>query len=143
MAPVSFVRRMHLSMSHWAFVLMRLHLGMHIPWVAAGLKLKDRSKAVLACVFTCNGGIGLWLFLRNGTPNYLFFRVPFAFLDYEKAGWLVFLENVLMLFSQLVPGFGYRFCAEMQDDQGGLYENHDIDGKTEPERFDRNPGRKL
>ena len=30
-------------------------------------------------------------------PDYLFFRVPFAFLDYEKAGWLVFLENLLML----------------------------------------------
>lgn len=105
MAPVSFVRRMHLSMSHWAFVLMGLHLGMHIPWVAAGLKLKDRSKAVLACVFTCNGGIGLWLFLRNGTPNYLFFRVPFAFLDYEKAGWLVFLENVLMLLFPACAGF--------------------------------------
>lgn len=28
MAPVSFARRMHLSMSHWAFVLMGLHLGM-------------------------------------------------------------------------------------------------------------------
>ena len=27
----------------------------------------------------------------------MFFRVPFAFLDYEKAGWLVFLENLLML----------------------------------------------
>jgi hypothetical protein len=25
------------------------------------------------------------------------FRVPFAFLDYEKAGWLVLLENLLML----------------------------------------------
>ena len=30
-------------------------------------------------------------------PDYLFFRVPFAFLDYEKAGALVFLENILML----------------------------------------------
>ena len=30
-------------------------------------------------------------------PNYLFFRVPFAFPDYEKAGWIVFLENILML----------------------------------------------
>ena len=29
--------------------------------------------------------------------DYLFFRVPFAFLDYDKAGFLVFLENVLML----------------------------------------------
>ena len=97
MAPVSFVRRMHLSMSHWAFVLMGLHLGMHIPAMTAGLKRTDRTKTILTCIFTCIGGTGLRLFLRNGMPNYLFFRVPFAFLDYEKAGWLVFLENLLML----------------------------------------------
>ena len=65
--------------------------------MAAGLKLKDKTRTVLACIFTCISGIGLWLFLRSGIPNYLFFRVPFAFLDYEKAGGLVFLENLLML----------------------------------------------
>ena len=41
--------------------------------------------------------VGLWLFLRSGIPDYMFFRVPFAFLDYDKAGWLVLLENLLML----------------------------------------------
>ena len=97
MAPVFFARRMHLSMSHWAFVLMGLHLGMHIPAMTAGLKLTDRTKTIPACIFTGIGGIGLWLFLRNGMPDYLLFRVPFAFLDYEKAGCLVFLENLLML----------------------------------------------
>ncbi len=111
MAPVSFARRMHLSMSHWAFVLMGLHLGMHIPAMTEGLKLKDKAKAVLVCIFTCIGGIGLWLFLRNGMPNYLFFRVPFAFLDYEKAGWLVFLENLLMLsFCALIGTQAARIC---------------------------------
>lgn len=97
MAPVSFERQTHLSMSHWAFVLMGLHLGMHIPAMTAGLKLKDKTKTLLACAFACIGGVGLWLFLRSGIPNYLFFRVPFAFLDYDKAGALVFLENLLML----------------------------------------------
>ena len=97
MAPVSFARRMHLSMSHWAFVLMGLHLGTHIPAMTAGLRLKDNTKTVLACVFACIGGIGLYLFLRSGMPDYLFFRVPFAFLDYEKAGWLILLENLVML----------------------------------------------
>ncbi len=97
MAPASSARQTHLSMSHWACVLMGLHLGMHIPAMTAGLKLKDKAKAVLACVFTCIGGAGLWLFLRSGIPGYLFFRVPFAFLDYEKAGWLVLLENLVML----------------------------------------------
>ena len=37
------------------------------------------------------------MFIRNGIFDYLFFRVPFAFLDHEKAGILVFLENILML----------------------------------------------
>ena len=104
MAPVSFVRRMHLSMSHWAFVLMGLHLGMHIPAMAAGLKLKGRTKMILACIFACIGCIGLGLFLRSGMPDYLFFRVPFAFLDYEKAGWRVLLENLLMLSSWACVG---------------------------------------
>lgn len=97
MAPVSFARQMHLSMSHWAFLLMGLHLGMHVPVMAAGLKLSGRTKKVLAILALCAACIGLWLFLRSGMPDYLFFRVPFAFLDDEKAGWLVLAENLLML----------------------------------------------
>ena len=97
MAPVSFARQMHLSMSHWSFVLMGLHLGLHIPAMTADLKLKGWLKVILSCLSTCSAGIGLWLFLRSGMTDYLFFRVPFAFLDYEKAGWLVLLENLAML----------------------------------------------
>ena len=69
MAPVSFVRRTHLSMSHWSFVLMGMHLGMHIPMMTAGLKWKGRTKTILAGLFTCIGGIGLYLFLRNGSST--------------------------------------------------------------------------
>ena len=97
MAPVSFARRMHLSMSHWSFVLMGLHLGLHIPAMTAKMKLEGRKKTLVSAAFCCIAGIGLWLFLRNGMTDYLFFRVPFAFLDYEKAGALVILENIVML----------------------------------------------
>ncbi len=97
MAPVSFVRRMHLSMSHWSFVLMGLHLGMHLPVMTAGWKWSRRGRLAAGALAVCAAGAGLWLFLRNGMPDYLFFRMPFAFLDYEKAGWLVFLENLVML----------------------------------------------
>lgn len=97
MAPVSFSRRTHLSMSYWSFVLMGLHLGMHIPGMTAGYKLKNRTKNILTGIFTLAGGTGMCFFLRNRLPDYLFFRVPFALLDYKKAGWLVFLENLLIL----------------------------------------------
>ena len=97
LAPVSFVRRMHLSMSHWSFVLMGLHLGMHIPAMTEGLTRNGRKKKVAAGIFAGIAAIGLWLFLKSGIPDYLFFRVPFAFLDYEKPAGLVLLENLLML----------------------------------------------
>ena len=97
MAEVSFVRRMHLSLSHWAFVLMGLHLGIHIPVLAAGWKLSEKKQKRLAAVFCCAAIIGLVLFLRSGMADYLFFRVAFAFLDYEKPAAAVLLENLLML----------------------------------------------
>ena len=114
LAPVSFVRKMHLSLSHWAFVLMGLHLGMHIPAMTAGLKWNDRTKAVLTGLFTIAGGIGLYLFLRNGMPDYLFFRISFAFLDYEKAGLLVLIENLLMLsFWALIGTQLFHICRNV------------------------------
>ena len=97
MTKVSFARRMHLSMSHWAFILMGLHLGLHVPLITAKWKLKDRGKLMLASLFCCIAGYGLYLFLKSGITNYIFFRISFAFLDYEKAGVLVFLENIFML----------------------------------------------
>ena len=42
-------------------------------------------------------GAGSCLFLRSGWTDYMFFRSAFAFLDYEKSGALVLLENLLML----------------------------------------------
>ncbi len=95
--PVSFARRFHLSMSYWAFVLTGLHVGLHVPAMTAGVKPGKTVKIALLCVFTCMAGIGLWLMFRNAVPDYLFFRVPFAFFDYGKAGWLVFLENLLTM----------------------------------------------
>jgi hypothetical protein len=97
MVPVSLARKMHLAMSHWSFVLMGIHLGLHIPVMTAKMKLEGKIRIVLSAFFCCIAGLGLILFLRNGWMDYMFFRAAFAFLDYEKAGALVLLENLLML----------------------------------------------
>ena len=97
MTKVSFARRMHLSMSHWAFVLMGLHLGMHMHVMIAGLKLSDKMRKILSLVFCVVAGLGLYLLIINRVPDYLLFRAHFAFLDYGKAGVLVLLENLVML----------------------------------------------
>ena len=97
MTNISFARRFHLAMSHWAFVLMGLHLGLHIPAMISKLKLSQKVRNIVSVIFAIAAGYGLFLFLRNNMADYMFFRVPFAFLDYEKSKVLVLLENLLML----------------------------------------------
>ena len=97
MAPASFVRRMYLSMSFWSFVLMGIHLGLHIMTIFVKMRISKKANLVLQMTLAATGGCGFWLFLKNRIPDYLFFRVPFAMLDYEKAAGIVLLENVIML----------------------------------------------
>ena len=96
--PASFARRFHLAMSYWSFVLMGLHLGLHLPAITAKVRPSKTVKILLTCGFTAIAGVGLGLFLQAGIPRYIFFRTPFAFFDYSKPGVLVFLENLAQLF---------------------------------------------
>ena len=111
MVPVAFARRMHLAMSHWSFVLMGIHLGLHIPVMTAKIQIEGKKKTVLTTAFCCIAGIGLFLFLRSGMLDYMFFRSAFALLDYETPGALIFLENMLML---LFWAFGGMLAASVR-----------------------------
>lgn len=90
-------RRLHLTLSHWCFVLMGLHLGLHIPAMLKGIKRQTARRVGFDCSILA-AGAGLWLFLRNNYPDYLFYRVPFAFIDYDKAVPVVLLEALLIAF---------------------------------------------
>ena len=104
-----------LSMSHWAFVLMGLHLGLHVPAMAAKWKMANKVKWAVSVLFCILAGLGLFLFLKNGMSDYLLFRVPFAFLDYEKAGSLVIFENILMLlFWAFIGTHAAVLCRNLQ-----------------------------
>ena len=94
--PSSVVRQGHLALSHWSFVLMGLHLGLHFGIVTS--RMKNRTvKIVLGIVMTGISVYGFYLFFKSDTLNYMLFKNPFAFLDYSKQWWLVILENLAML----------------------------------------------
>lgn len=94
--PSSIVRQGRLALSHWSFVLMGLHLGLHFGIVTS--KLKNKSlRITLGIVMTGISVYGFYLFFKSDMLNYMLFKNPFAFLDYDKAWWLVLLENLAML----------------------------------------------
>ncbi len=95
--PVSFARRFHLAMSYWSFLLIGLHLGLHIPAMTAGLKWNGKVKTAVGAVMAVIAGVGFWLLIRSDIPDYLFFRTHFAFFDDEKSAALVFAENLAVL----------------------------------------------
>lgn len=94
--PSSIVRQGHLALSHWSFVLMGLHLGLHFGIITS--RMKNRAvRIVLAVVMTGISVYGFYLFFSSDILNYMLFKNPFAFLDYSKPWWLVLLENLAML----------------------------------------------
>ena len=97
MLPVAFARRFHLAMSFWSFILIGIHLGLHIPAMTAGLKWPAPVKTALAVVSAVIAVAGGWLFVSNGIPDYILFRTPFAFFDEDKTAMRVFSENAAML----------------------------------------------
>ena len=96
-------RRLHLTLSHWCFVLMGLHLGLHVPAMLKGIRAPGVQRTGW-CLAIPAAGAGLWLFFGNHYPDYLLARVPFAFIDYEKAVPLVLLEAFLIAFFWVFAG---------------------------------------
>jgi len=96
-------RTLHLAMSYWSFILMGIHIGLHIKAMTA--KMPDKGKTVFKVILTGVSGAGLWLFLKNGIVNYITFRTHFAFLDYQTAKWLVILQNLAMLLFFVLIGY--------------------------------------
>lgn len=92
----SLVRQGHLALSHWSFVLMGVHLGLHFGIITGKLK-KGKIRIVSGAVMSGISVYGFYLFFKSNISDYMFFKIPFAFIDHTKAWWLVLLENLAML----------------------------------------------
>ena len=91
-ALASFARLAHLSCSYLSFVLMGVHLGFHWGMIAG--RIKALWPAFIAIIFSC---YGLYVFIQADIISYIFLVNQFAFIDYDKNTYLVFLDNLAML----------------------------------------------
>ena len=119
MSDTVFARTTHLALSFWSFILMGFHLGLHLPTITAKVKPNKTVRIICTLLFTALAGVGLWLFIKNGIPGYLFFRTHFAFFDYGKAAGLVFLENLAEMFFFVFLGTNaVRFVRSLNRKKG-------------------------
>ena len=90
---LNYARAIHLVSSHWYYLFMCTHLGMH-------LSMMHIPKAILFPL----GLYGIYAFIIRGLWRYLFLSQQFFFLDLER-GYLLFAVDyiaILALFAGLV-----------------------------------------
>ena len=101
---MSFARSLHVIASHWGFVLMALHLGLHWSMVVGAmrrlLKAKDPLRlrtAILTAVSAIIAGYGAYVFFKRDFITYMLLKSPFVFLDYEEPKILFYLDHIALM----------------------------------------------
>ena len=95
---LSLARRLHLACSYWGFVLMNIHLGMHLKQIVNMYKKYIcLENNVLKLVMVIISFYGIYCFIQNNIISYMFLVNEFVFFDYEKNILIVLLEYLSMM----------------------------------------------
>lgn len=115
---LSLARSMHILGSHWGFLLMSIHLGLHWNMVISGMKLKDRTSRfpyLLPVLGACIAAYGIFVFIRRDFPTYLLLGSEFVFLDYEESRLLFYLDYIsLMGLCIFISHYGARAIRRLR-----------------------------
>jgi len=105
----SFARTAHLLASHWYFVFIALHIGLHVSLIANRLGLAGAFKSKTALIATrviaaLVAGYGIYAFVIRGLWKYMFLQQPFFFFDAERGYALFFVDYIaiVVLFAMVV-----------------------------------------
>lgn len=103
---ISLARRIHLACSYWGFVLMSMHLGMHLRQIINMFKKYihlENNVLKLVIVIICLYGI--YCFIQNNMISYMFLINEFVFFDFEKNIFIVLLEYLSMMILWINIGY--------------------------------------
>ena len=96
-------RVLHLAGAYWGFILISVHLGMHWGMVMGIFRKKSGGKMLVTLLWILRflavgmAVYGAICFYQADIVSYLFLKVEFAFLDYEKSGVLILAEYLAMM----------------------------------------------
>lgn len=108
----SLLRVLHLTCSHWGFLLMSFHVGLHIPTMFWS-KMQTKTKAVTGTVISLISCYGIYTFVNRNIADYLFMKVGFVFADASEPFILAFgsFVSIMVLFS-LIGMLAHRLCEK-------------------------------
>lgn len=103
---ISLARRLHLVCSYWGFVLMSVHLGMHLRQVINMFKKYIHlENNILKLVKVIISFYGIYCFIQNNMISYMFLINEFVFFDFEKNTFIFLLEYLSMMILWINIGY--------------------------------------
>ena len=113
---LGFARIAHLLASHWYYLFMSLHIGMHVGMIANKIKQKRNDgskehgqpqptakKIILRVLLALACAYGLYAFIARGVWKYLILQQQFFFFDLERGYILFALDyiSIIILFATI------------------------------------------
>lgn len=96
---LGFARIAHLLASHWYYLFMSLHIGLHVGHLFQNVTAKILPRILLALVCA----YGIYAFIARGVWKYLILQQQFFFFDLER-GYILFAIDyisIIILFATL------------------------------------------
>ena len=96
---LGFARIAHLLSSHWYYLFMSLHIGLHMGRLFQNVTAKIIPRIILALVCA----YGLYAFIARGVWKYLILKQQFFFVDLER-GYILFAMDyisIIILFATI------------------------------------------
>ena len=96
---LGFARIAHLLASHWYYLFMSLHIGLHVGRLFQDITTKIIPRIILALVCA----YGIYAFIARGVWKYLILQQQFFFFDLER-GYILFAIDyisIIILFATL------------------------------------------
>ena len=107
---IAMARKIHLMSSHWTFILISMHIGIHWNMVCGILKKITFVKQITSIphIFfmltaLIISAIGVYSFVSNNIFSYLTLKAQFLFFDFQKPIVLFFMQyfSIMVLFASV------------------------------------------
>ena len=105
---LGFARVAHLLASHWYFLFMSFHIGMHVAMIAGKMKVPREgiSSVLMRIIFILISLYGIYAFIIRGIWRYLILQQQFFFLDLER-GYILFALDYISIIISLATVIHY------------------------------------
>lgn len=110
----SIARTVHMICAYWGFVLISLHIGLHLNMLFAAVKRTDKSgksTVILKAAAALLSVYGLYAFFNRSISSYLVMKEQYVFFDMNEPIVLFLLDYIAVMCLFAVIGRGIVFIA--------------------------------